>query len=516
MTRTRAVRAMLRASGRRPVSWADRYTAGFTAGMLALLVFQPVADLLATIGGQAADPSRIGAGLALLALGYAGYLAAARALGPVALPAPDAAWLLLSPLPRRAVLARTATILLVVAVVAGAGAGLALLAVLGAPGDLVPRLVIATLLGVSAAVGGMALAVLAQSSQTWDAWLQGAISVTVVLAVVAALLGAGAGRHLLVTAAHAPPAVGSAIAATCGAVAALLVRLAWSALGRIHARSLLAAATRFGGVAGAVTGLDPSLLTWIAEDNHWRARVLRSRPWPAPLSRRARARHTVLSRLPAAPTGPLALAWQDWRRLGRRPGRLSVMLGSAALPALAAQAAGGFGPVAVAVLGIGAFAVAASCCTGERRDADDPGMARLIGVGARAARAARAVLPMLVSAAWLTVALAVPATFGLLPGGWWPLGPLCAPAMAAGALRLARRPPVDHSLPVLDTMGGAVPLGLVLWACTGADLAALGSLPLLSALAAGAADPGPVLAAQAVCGVAVLVLFLLRAPRRRA
>ena len=108
---------------------------------------------------------------------------------------------------------------------------------LGAPADLVPRLVVATLLGMSAAVGGMALAVLAQSSQTWDAWLQGAIIFTVLVAVAAAVLSTGSGRHLLAAVANAPPAAGSALAAICGTVSAVLVRLAWSALDRLHART---------------------------------------------------------------------------------------------------------------------------------------------------------------------------------------------------------------------------------------------------------------------------------------
>ena len=166
------------------------------------------------------------------------------------------------------------------------------------------------------------------------------------------------------------------------------------------------------------------------------------------------------------------------------------------------------------VLGLGAFAVAASCCAGARRDADDPALARLLGVGARAALAARSLLPTLLSAAWLTVALAVPVALGHLPGTWLPLGPLCAPAMAAGALRLAHRPPLDHTHLIVDSTGAGLPLGPFLWALVGIDIAALGSIPLLYALAT-STDPGLFLAAQALFGLATLALFLLFAPRRR-
>lgn len=601
MNDIRSVRGLLRAFNFAPVSWADRYAALFTLAMLGLLLAQPVTDLFESLGR--ADPSRLGAGVALLALGYAGYLAAARTLGPVALPAADAAWLLLSPLPRRGVLRRTAVILLAVSLLAGAALGLGMLAVLGVPDRLAPRLAIAMALAIAAAVGGMATAVLAQASSSWDSLLQGAITAAVLAAVIAALLGAGSGRHLLVTLANAPPSFGAGLAAACAALSAFLAGRAWTALERIHARDLIAASTRFSGVANAVTALDPSALTWIAEDRHWRGRTLRSRPWPVrraakptprpstrpapadhnrrpattrgtdsptapplhgqrwsallnPLSARfAPARHnrrpTVLETdTPPAPplhsqrwsallgpvsarlpltrhnrrpavlgTGSLAasfaLAWHDWRRLARRPGRQAVLFGAAVLPALAAQAGGGVSPIVLAVLVGGALAAAASCCAGERRDADDPALARLLGVGHRSALAARALLPALVSAAWLALALAALTVLGILPAGrWWLFAPLAAPALAAGALRMARRQPIEHAMPVLDVMGGMLPLGPLVWALTGVDVAVLGCAPLLYAVAVPSPSLGAGLATQAVTGAAALLLFLLFARRR--
>ncbi|MEV4242391.1 DUF6297 family protein [Streptosporangium canum] len=490
------VRAFIRSRRRTPASWLDRYTALFGLAIGAAVLAQPASSALAAVARQA-DPSRMGAGVALVALVYAGLLAVARAVGPVALPASDAAWLVLSPLDRRGVLGRTARLLLVISVLAGTALGVGLLAVLGAPDQLAVRLVAAVVLGVSAAAGGMALAVLSQSSQTWNSWLHVALVAITVLAGVAALSASGPARRILPSVASAPVTLCAALAGVAAVAAALLVRRAWSSLARIPARSLLAASTRAGHVAGAAVGMDPGALTWIAEDNHWRGRALRSRPWPP---------------LPA----PLALAWQDWRRLGRRPGRLAVLLGTAALPSLAAQAAGGVTAITVGALLAGALAAAVAGTSGARRDGDNPSLARLLGVDARAALAARALLPALLSAVWLSLALTGLVLSGTLAEGpWWLFGPSAAPVLAAAGLRMARRNPVDHAMPIIETPAGTVPTGPVMWGLTGVDLAVLGCLPLALALAAQPSALGGFLAAQALAGVVVLSSYLLRAAKGR-
>ncbi|SFP03399.1 hypothetical protein SAMN04489713_111118 [Actinomadura madurae] len=58
----------------------------------------------------------------------------------------------------------------------------------------------------------------------------------------------------------------------------------------------------------------------LAEDHHWRGRLLRSRSWPA------------------WRTAPAGVVWADWRRLVRRPRRIGVLQVSTVLPALAAAA----------------------------------------------------------------------------------------------------------------------------------------------------------------------------------
>ncbi|GII59795.1 hypothetical protein Pth03_81840 [Planotetraspora thailandica] len=497
MSDVRAVRAFLRSRGRAPVTWSDRYVTVFGLVVAALVLAHPVTSAFTSLTAAAGqtDPSQAGAGLALIALAYAGFMRLARTVGPVVLPAADAAWLVLSPLPRRPVLARTALVLVAVSVVAGAALGVALLAVLGGGGHVAVRLALALALGMSATLGGMATAVLAQAHPAWGSRFDAGLLLALVLLLVTVLVVAFV--------MHAPAGLAAACATACATASAVLVRQAWAALGRIPARSLLAASTRAGRVAAAATLIDPGVLSWIAEDDHWRGRVLRSRVWP----RLLRARW-------AAP----ALAWSDWRRLGRRPARLCALLASTALPSLASAtlASPATNGLVAALLAIGAMTAAAACTTGARRDHDDPALSRLSGVGARAALTARAVLPMLLSAAWLTLALAGLGVIGALPPGpWWSLGILCAPALAAGALRMARRRPIDHTMPVIHTPAGSIPTGPLIWAATGADVAALGCLPVLAAVptsvSAGTPALGPLLVAQAVSGVAVLVVFLLRA-----
>ncbi|TDC53025.1 hypothetical protein E1281_18355 [Actinomadura sp. KC345] len=472
----------MRARGRGRRTWSDRYIALLGAGLL-VVVASPAVGRAVSAVPRDVDPGRAGAGLALIALLLAGALALARTLGPVAVSAADAAWLVLSPLARRSVLARTLLILAVVSAVAGAAVGLALLSALGAPDALPLRLVAAVVLGTSWTLGGMATAVLAQASPPWGGRLVAVLVVLVVAAVAAAVMSLGPGQGVLSGIASAPPAAWAGAACASAVVAAVLAGRFWAAVRHMPASAVLDASTRTGDAANALV-LDPGALTWIAEDAHWRSRVLRSRAWPPRLR------------------GAAAVAWLDWRRLARRPGRLALIAAAAALPVLAARAGGGTAG-ALVVLAAGALAVASAGTAGARRDAGDAALARLLGAGPRALLAARAVLPTLLGGSWLTLALA-----GLdasATGPFWLLGPLCAPALAAGALRLARRRPIEHTMPVVESPFGAVPLGPALWAVAGADIAVLGCLPALAAFAGGVS--GPLLAAQSVCGAAVLAAY---------
>ncbi|MDL4817204.1 hypothetical protein [Actinomadura opuntiae] len=154
--------------------------------------------------------------------------------------------------------------------------------------------------------------------------------------------------------------------------------------------------------------------------------------------------------------------------------------------------------------------------------AEDPhwrgriGLARLFGVAPHAVLAARAVLPALLGGAWLALALAGLTLADALPGPlWWAFGPAAAPAPAAGALRMARRRAVDHSMPVVHALVGSLPTGPFLWAVTDIDIAALACSPLLSAVSAPPSATGAYLAAQVLAGPAVLTAFLTTASRKR-
>ncbi|PZG47566.1 hypothetical protein C1I98_13070, partial [Spongiactinospora gelatinilytica] len=246
-----AVRAYIRARRQDhpgPRTWSDRYAAVFGLAMAAVLLAHPLSLALGTVARQA-EPGRIVPGLTLVVLALGAFLAAARTFGPVAVSSADAAWLVLSPLPRRAVLSRSAGILLAVALAAGAAIGFGLLAVLGPDGGLAVAVLTSAVLGMSASAGGMALNVLAQADPGWDRAWPAAVLTLAVLMVLAAVF---------------VPVPGSAAAAVA---AALLSRRAWAALTRLPAASVLAASTRAGHLAAGAAGLDPSTLTWIAEDN---------------------------------------------------------------------------------------------------------------------------------------------------------------------------------------------------------------------------------------------------------
>ena len=216
--------------------------------------------------------------------------------------------------------------------------------------------------------------------------------------------------------------------------------LVWRLLSRFPAGVLRTDSARAGRALMAAAFLNMQLLTWLAEDDYWRSRLLPSRPWP---------------KLPPA----LALAWADWRRLGRRPGSLAVLAVSTVVPALAGAAVTGrsHGLAIAAVLLAGGLAAGTQGTTASKRDLNDPALRRMLGVAAEPALAARAVLPALLSMAWLGLSFTVLAADGELPGWRWPLlGLVAGPALAAAALRMARTAPVNPAERGFDTPMGTV------------------------------------------------------------
>lgn len=475
-------------------SWQERYLQVFAVVIGATLAAHPVSGLLRhLVTGGTPAPAQVVSGLALLTLGLLAVLALARALGPIVLSPGDTRWLLPTPLDRRAVLLPAATRLLVIAAVIGTALGVAALAIVGASGGLALPLVTAVTLGVSLATAGIAATVLVQPSPATGTWFTTALIVAAALAAVitlAAMAGITPPWPRVDLAGLWPGAVAAA------AVAGGTVRAVWGSLRTFPARTVRDASVRAGNATNLTIGLEPALVSWVAEDAHFRSVRLRSAPWP---------------RLSA----PAVIAWADWRTLARRPRRLVLLALTTLIPALA----DGAGAPSAVILFVGALAAAATGTSGVRRDGPDGGsgaLPRTFGPSPAAVRAYRAILPAALSAAWLTCAYALLLLTGAVTGPvWLAVGGVTAPALAAAALRMARRGPVDHSLPHLDTPAGPIPTGPAIWLLTGLDLALLGTAPLLLTLLAGAPLTWPVVATQAATSSAVLAAYLTAAARHR-
>ena len=155
----------------------------------------------------------------------------------------------------------------------------------------------------------------------------------------------------------------AAVAVAAG-LAPLLVR---RMLPHFPAGVVRADSARAGTTLMAAAFLNVPLLTWIAEDRHWRGRRLASRPWP---------------RLAAFAPGlspAFVLAWADWRRLARRPAVLTALAVSTLAPALAGAAFTGHahGWIMAAALLAGAMAAGTQGTAATRHDANDRTLRRL-------------------------------------------------------------------------------------------------------------------------------------------
>jgi Family of unknown function (DUF6297) len=438
---------------RRRRSWLDWYFAGFVLVIVTIYLSDLLASPLSRLSGPggrvatqaAASQALAGAGLVVGAA--AGLLLLALALGPLALSPADASWLLLSPLDRRAVLRRSAATAGLFAALAGALLGVLALAMAGpylrpAGGSLPASwLLLSALAGAGCCLAAAAAEALAQPSERHQALMRGCWALVAVVALAGALAGQrSAAVSRAVTRSFgglSTPAFGTA-AVSALVLAAIAVSCVWRLLPRFPAGVLRTDSARAGRALTAVAFLNLPLLAWIAEDDHWRGRLLPSRPWP---------------QLPPAAT----LAWADWRRLGRRPGSLAVLAVSTVMPALVGAALTGRARdvVVAATLLAGGLAAGVQGTTASKRDLNDPALRRMLGVDAGPALIARAVLPTLLAAAWLTLALTLLAAIGVLPGWLWPvLGLAAGPALAAAALRMARTAPINPAEPGFDTPMG--------------------------------------------------------------
>jgi Family of unknown function (DUF6297) len=502
-----AVRSFVR--GRRRRSWLDLYAIGFALVIGCIYLSDLLTAPLSRLGGAAAHAagqassqaaSQAVAGAALVIGIAAGLLMLAQAFGPIALSPADSSWLLLSPLDRRALLRRPTATVAGLGALAGVAAGVLALAMAGPYLHHGSRALPAAWLALSAVSGaGIFLAIvfagaLAQPRPRWRARLRACCAAVAAIAVVGAVAGERwtALAHAI-TAGFARTSTGtlSVLAVVAVALAAAAGALVWLSLRRFPADVLRTDSARAGRALMAAAFLNVPLLTWIAEDNHWRGRLLPSRPWP---------------KLPPA----MALAWADWRRLGRRPALLTVLAASALVPALAGAAVTGkpHGWTIAAALLAGAIVAGLHGTATTRRDTNDQTLRRMLGVDARAALVARAALPALLAAAWLTLALTLLVATGVLYGWLWPmLGLFAGPGVAAAALRMARTAPINPADQGPNLAIGATPPWLISRLLS-VVVGLIGAYPLLRAVRAGHIDGGT-LTAQLLLSALVLGGYLL-------
>ena len=326
--RVAAIRSFIRKRRRRP--WYDWYSAGFAVVLAVILLWDLLAQPFGRLSGSGgADQAQAVAGAALVIGAAAGLLVLAQALGPLALSPADAAWLLLTPLDRRDVLRRPAAATAGIAVAAGGVLGVLALAMAGpflrlpnGPGaHRVPSawLLLSAIGGAGFFAAAMLAGVLAQPWPRWRVRLRAAGAAV----GVAATVGAVAGERWdvvsrAITDGFARLDTGSfgliaVVAVAAAGTAALLVR---RMLPHFPAGVMRAGSARAGTVLLAAAFLNVPLLTWIAEDSHWRGRRLDSRPWPRLARRRAAAGAGLRAGL-----GRLAAAGPPSRGAGRAGGQ---------------------------------------------------------------------------------------------------------------------------------------------------------------------------------------------------
>lgn len=445
------------------------YTVALAVVVLLVTIGMAVRGYLLHVGET--GPATTGTVLAV-ALGSAAVLLAGAAVaGPLGTTSAALSWLATSPM-RRAEMLRPR---FVAVLCVGLLGGLPLAVVAARPVVVVP----AFALGVATA----AAAVLIQTSVRDPARvLRISAAVSGVAAVAVGLLG--------MAPAVSPPSI--LVVVITVLIAGALTFLAARRLDAVRTVTLQASVSSVLAVAGGVTAGDPGLLSRVSEDRRW----MRHRP-------RGRFR---------LPAGPRAIPAHDVITLLRMPSRLLLIAAFASIPALIDVTAASR---AVLWLACGLFAMAQ--VTGNvRYDADRPGLGRLLGRTDGALLRLRAVVPVSVAVIWGTgsTAMLVWQTGGE-PAWGAALGATAGPALAAGALRSCRRSFVRHDYPLIVTPQGVVPSGPLLWVTQAFDVALIGTLPALAAVAANGFG-GATVAIQAILSVVVLTAFLTASATRRA
>ncbi|MEO3745630.1 DUF6297 family protein [Plantactinospora sp. B5E13] len=498
----RAARAWLRA--RRRSRAANRLEQAYLGLLTVLVGGGVVASVLPKLASRfAAGPPTVPGPTTLLAIGllwYAAVLAVAGRFGLLAAAPAQVSWLLSSPTGRRGLLWPTALVVLGLATLAGLLHGTLVAWALTAP------LTMVVLAGGVAGlfVGGAATLVPTVVSEP-----------ATVLDRFALLLGAGAAVLTIVDLPTRAAAVVGRLGpwgwpqtvagdggtsgdwpfvagppgwlAVPGVAAVLLAGLALVRLDRVRLGTLAAGGAQVQTLTAGVVTLDLGIAARIGEERRWAARA---------------PRRTGLLRFP----GPMVALAHDLLTLRRSPERLALA-GAALLPPVLSAGLLGPGPLLAVVWPLCGL-LAAGVLTGNvRRDHDLPALGRLLGVPERGLLAVRSIVPVAVATCWSAGALALVAgafSAAVLP--WLLLGGAAGPALAAGALRAARRGAVRHDLPPIVTPMGWVPTAPLHRLVTAVDLGLLCTVPTLLAVVSG--DPAgwlPVQLAGSLLGLAGLL-----------
>lgn len=403
-------------------------------------------------------------------------------LGPVGVGAPGALWWLTTPADRPGLLRPVLAGWLAATGAIGAVIGAAVAALVGAP---VGTVGMAALGG---AGGGVALAAAATLSQV----LRGNPAIRgrrlALAGDVLTALAVAAWIALTETGTIAPATPAMVTAAALVILGVVLAATAATRLGAISGIDLRERGARTGRASFAIVSLDLRELGRVLTDT----------------GRDSRRR---LARLGGVRGPVTALVAADWLLLTRSPRQLAMLATSLGIP-FAMEVAGGSLPLVLGGLVVGAYLAATAVGVGARAAEDAPALDRVLGMSARATRAARLVLPSVVLLVWVlaTIVLRDSLGSGAVVGAgtgagtaglvetlivWLPMAVLLAIGLAAAAVRAAYRKPPDWGGQLVVAPGGiAYPPGVITSLTLGPVLNLVATLPALVAFAVG---PQPVL-----------------------
>lgn len=465
----------------------DLYHALITTAIGAALALGLIDALRAVLEPPARQVVTPGHGVAsavpwLLIAATAALVSLAGRLGPIGVGGAEATWLLGTPVDRRGLLRPSARRFPLLAALVGAGtAGLLYAGLLGADGVHVAR---SAVVGALVAALVVVLAGLAQGLQATRRAVAGVGDLALAVVPVAAVVVAIAGGRMPVPA-TVPSALPAALAAVL-AVAAVVLDLR---LGALRDRSLRESGSVAFQAAGAIVSLDSRELGRALSDATAPARRRRSR-------RFARVR---------GPRGALVLAdaavlVRSYRHLAQLAVAVAVPVAVARTPDLA-----GPGMFVVAML-VGGGVAGSAVAEAARRAEMQPAVDRLLPLSERDVRRAHLVAPAAGMLPWALVAYTAVGWWwgtGLLP--WLALAVCTTPVWAGAAVRSAYRPPPDWGGPLVATPFGALPAGVAGVLARGPDVAVLGHVPAVVAVATGAV-PAALIGVQALVAVVCLAV----------